>query len=73
MAALGGVMVPVFVMPPVMQEIAAYSPMNWGLEGLLDVLLRNGEVSSVLTEIATLTGFSVLMLTLAFLLFRRQV
>ena len=73
MAALGGVMVPVFVMPPVMQEIAAYSPMNWGLEGLLDVLLRNGEVSSVLTEIATLTGFSVLMLAIAFLLFRRRV
>ncbi|MGP1683756.1 MAG: ABC transporter permease, partial [Giesbergeria sp.] len=35
MAALGGVMVPLFVMPPVMQKIAAYSPMNWGLEGLL--------------------------------------
>ena len=73
MAALGGVMVPVFVMPPVMQEIAAYSPMNWGLEGLLDVLLRNGEISSVFTEIATLTGFSVLMLAIAFLLFRRRI
>lgn len=72
MAALGGVMVPLFVMPPVMQKIAAYSPMNWGLEGLLDVLLRNGDVSSVLPEAYRLTGFSSLMLLLAFLLFSRR-
>ena len=73
MAALGGVMVPLFVMPVVMQKIAAYSPMNWSLEGLLDVLLRNGDVISVLPEVGRLAGFSVLMLVIAFALFRRQV
>ena len=73
MAALGGVMVPLFVMPPVMQKIAAYSPMNWGLEGLLNVLLRNGDVASVLPQVGRLAGFSTLMLMLAFLLFRRRV
>jgi ABC-2 type transport system permease protein len=73
MAALGGVMVPLFVMPPVMQKIATYSPMNWGLEGLLDVLLRNGQIASVLPEVWRLLGFSSLMLILAFLLFRRRI
>lgn len=73
MAALGGVMVPLFVMPPVMQKIAAYSPMNWGLQGLLDVLLRSGDVASVLPEVYRLTGFSALMLLLAFMLFSRRV
>lgn len=73
MAALGGVMVPLFVMPPVMQEIAAYSPMNWGLEGLLDVLLRSGDVASVLPEAGRLAGFAALMLMIAFLLFRRRI
>lgn len=73
MAALGGVMVPLFVMPTVMQKIAAYSPMNWGLEGLLDVLLRNGDVTSVLPEVGRLAVFSTLMLVLAFLLFRRRI
>ena len=73
MAALGGVMVPLFVMPAVMQKIAAYSPMNWSLEGLLDVLLRNGDVTSVLPEVGRLAGFSMLMLVIAFVLFRRQV
>jgi ABC-2 type transport system permease protein len=73
MAALGGVMVPLFVMPPVMQKIASYSPMNWGLEGLLDVLLRSGDVASVLPEVGRLAGFAVLMLMIAFVLFRRRV
>lgn len=73
MAALGGVMVPLFVMPPMMQKIATYSPMNWGLEGLLNVLLRNGDVASVLPQVFRLTGFSTLMLMAAFLLFRRRV
>lgn len=73
MAALGGVMVPLFVMPTVMQKIAAYSPMNWGLEGLLDVLLRSGGITSILPEVGRLLGFATLMLALAFMLFRRQI
>jgi ABC-2 type transport system permease protein len=73
MAALGGVMVPLFVMPPVMQQVAAYSPMNWGLEGLLNVLLRNGDVASVLPQVTRLAGFAMLLLLIAFGLFRRRV
>lgn len=73
MAALGGVMVPLFIMPEVMQKIAAYSPMNWGLEGLLDVLLRNGEIASVMPQVGRLSAFAVLMLALAFVLFKRRV
>jgi ABC-2 type transport system permease protein len=73
MAALGGVMVPLFVMPPVMQQVAVYSPMNWGLEGLLNVLLRNGDVASVLPQVTRLAGFAMLLLLIAFGLFRRRV
>jgi ABC-2 type transport system permease protein len=73
MVALGGVMVPLFVMPPVMQKIAGYSPMNWGLEGLLDALLRSGDVASVLPEVGRLVGFAALILVVAFVLFRRRV
>lgn len=72
MAALGGVMVPLFVMPEVMQKIAAYSPMNWGLEGLLAVLLRGADIVTVLPEIARLLSFAFLMLLSAYLLFRRR-
>jgi ABC-2 type transport system permease protein len=73
MAALGGIMVPAFVMPPVMQKIAAFSPMNWGLEGLLDVLLRGGNLASILPEAGRLAVFALLMLMVGFALFRRRV
>jgi ABC-2 type transport system permease protein len=59
-------------MPPLMQNVATYSPMNWGLEGLLNVLLRNGDLASVLPQVARLGLFSALMLTMGFWLFRRR-
>lgn len=71
MAALGGIMVPLFVMPEVMQHIAAYSPMNWGLEALLDVFLRDAGAADVLPRVARLGSFAALMLTIAYALFRR--
>lgn len=71
MAALGGIMVPLFVMPEVMQHIAAFSPMNWALEALLDVFLRGADLSTVLPRVARLLGFASLMLAGAYALFKR--
>jgi ABC-2 type transport system permease protein len=73
MAALGGIMVPTFVMPPVMQTLASYSPMNWALEGLLAVLLRNGSLAAIVPAAAKLTVFALLMLGSGFVLLRRRV
>lgn len=47
MAALGGIMVPRFVMPEVLQSVSRYSPMAWGLDGFLDVFLRGGGTGMV--------------------------
>ena len=72
MAAVGGIMVPTFVMPGFMQRLAQLSPMNWGLEGLLTVLLRGGTLGSAAPHALRLLGFAALMLLLAWLLFRRS-
>jgi ABC-2 type transport system permease protein len=72
MAAIGGVMVPKFVMPDAMQRIAEFSPMNWGLEGMLAVLLRGSDMNGVLLPSAKLMGFATLMVVIAVLLFRRR-
>jgi ABC-2 type transport system permease protein len=71
MAALGGIMVPKFVMPVSMQRLVELSPMNWGLEALLTVLLRGGDVASTLPHVLRLGGFAVLMFAIALLLFQR--
>jgi ABC-2 type transport system permease protein len=70
--ALGGLMVPKFVMPGFMQDLANLSPMSWGLEGFLDIFLRNGGVSDVLPKSLSLVIFGIVMLTLTVILLRRQ-
>ena len=73
LGAIGGVMVPKFVMPPYMQKLSAISPMSWGLEGFLDIFLRGQGVRAVLGEVLALTGFALLSLAGAALLFRVKV
>jgi ABC-2 type transport system permease protein len=65
-------MVPKFVMPGFMQDLANMSPMSWGLEGFLDIFLRNGNVSDVLPKSLYLFIFGVVMLTLTAILLRRR-
>lgn len=61
LAAIGGVWVPVFLMPPFMQVVAKASPMNWGLEAFYDILLRNGSLFDILPELALLSLFFVVL------------
>ncbi len=72
MAAIGGIMVPRFIMPPVMQELSQVSPMAWALDGFFDILLRNGDITDVLPEAGALSLFALLMFTLATLIALRN-
>lgn len=65
LAALGGVWVPVFAMPKIMQFFARISPMNWGLNGFYDVFLRNAGLFDILPEIALLFLFFVITISIA--------
>jgi ABC-2 type transport system permease protein len=65
-------MVPKFVMPGFMQRLVEVSPMNWGLEALLTVLLRGGGVVDALPQIGRLVAFAAVMFLLAVFLFRRR-
>lgn len=57
LAAIGGVWVPVFVMPKFMQFVSKISPMNWGLQAFYDVFLRNVGFARILPEILLLLFF----------------
>lgn len=58
-AALGGVMIPVYVMPRYMQEISTFSPLAWGLTAFQDVFVRGGNLSTVLPELSYLLLFFI--------------
>jgi ABC-2 type transport system permease protein len=70
LAALGGIMVPKFVMPEAMQQLTNVSPMAWALEGFLDVLLREGGIAEVFVEVAALAAFGIATLAIAWTLMR---
>ena len=70
--ALGGIMVPKFVMPGFMQDLANMSPMSWGLEGFLDIFLRNGNVSDVLPKSLYLLIFGIAMLIWTIIVLKKQ-
>ena len=60
LAAMGGVWVPVFIMPPFMQHLSNLSPMNWGLNAFYDVFLRNVGFREILPEISLLLLFFII-------------
>lgn len=72
LAALGGIMVPRFLMPPLMQDLGQLSPLAWGLDGFLDVLLRNGGVALVWPKALALCTFGVCLTVVALFVLKRM-
>ena len=70
-AALGGVMVPVYVMPRAMQAISVVSPLAWGLDGFLEIFVRGGGLDAVVSNALCLLAFFGATLGLALAMFRR--
>ncbi len=60
LAAMGGVWVPVFVMPKIMQTLSNISPMNWGLNAYYDVFLRQSSFIEIIPEITLLLMFFII-------------
>ena len=72
LAALGGVWVPTFAMPQIMQSISPYSPLNWGLEAFNDLFLRNASTSVILPDLVKLVCFSLVTLAASVLIYKSR-
>lgn len=72
MAALGGIMVPAYVMPDIMQALTRVSPMAWGLDAFQALLLKRADLTAIAADLQLLLLFAVICLGLAVALYRRQ-
>ncbi|SIT26839.1 ABC transporter permease [Chryseobacterium gambrini] len=72
LAAIGGIWVPVFLMPEFMQTIAKFSPMNWGLNAYYDIILRNSGIGGIAREIIFLFLFYIAMVAISLFYERKQ-
>ncbi len=64
-AAMGGVMVPIYAMPHVMQKLSVLSPFSWGLDAYLGLLLRGQSLTDIYPDLARLLIFAALAMVLA--------
>ncbi len=65
LAALGGVMVPVSFMPPVMQQFSALTPLNWGVTAYQDLFTRDATLADIRGRVLLLIAFGCTGLVLA--------
>lgn len=72
LAAIGGIWVPVFLMPEFMQHVAKFSPMNWGLNAYYDIILRNSGITDIAKELILLFLFYIIMVTISIFYERKQ-
>ena len=71
-AAIGGIMVPRFVMPESMQAAVDLSPMAWALEAFHAVILRQGGWADIAAPCAKLIALGAALLVLALLVHHRR-
>jgi ABC-2 type transport system permease protein len=71
-AAIGGIMVPVYAMPPLMQKLSLVSPLGWAQNAFLDLLVRGAGIGSVKGDILRLLGFALACIGIACFLFIRK-
>ena len=69
-SALGGVMVPRFIMPEAMQQIGNITPQAWAIQGYQDVLVRGQGVGGVWLEAGVLLIFAAVFTAIGVWRFR---
>jgi ABC-2 type transport system permease protein len=72
LSAIGGVWVPVYVMPELLQDISRFSPMSWGLESFNDLFLRQASISTILPNVLRLMGFALAALGISVIIHKSR-
>ncbi len=75
MSAIGGSMIPSFVMPAFMQKLSIFSVNYWGIQGFYDIFWRELSITDpiFLMRVLVLLGIGVLLNLIAVRLFKRNV
>lgn len=72
LAALGGIMVPKFIMPQFMQDISEFSPMSWALDSFLEIFVKGGTFVDIQGYLLRLIIFSIICFFTAYLILNKK-
>jgi len=73
MSAIGGSMIPLFIMPAILQKIALLSVNYWGIQGFYDVFWRTLPLAAILPKILILMGIGLIMTLASIQLFKKRI
>ena len=68
--ALGGALVPVFLLPQWVQELSIITPQYWALDSIQRLTILGDGLTDVLPQLGVLLAFAAAFFTVGFLRFR---
>lgn len=72
LALLGGIFVPVHMLPEVIRKISSVSPLRWGTDAFLGVFARYQGIEAIWPELCLLTGFFLISILLTLRVFKKH-
>ena len=73
MSAIGGSMIPLFIMPAILQKIALLSVNYWGIQGFYDLFWRVLPLEAILPKILILMSIGIVMTLASIQLFKKRI
>jgi ABC-type Na+ efflux pump permease subunit len=73
MSAIGGSMIPLFIMPSILQKIALLSVNYWGIQGFYDLFWRVLPLPEILPKIVILISIGIVMTLASIQLFKKRI
>ena len=73
MSAIGGSMIPLFIMPSILQKIALLSVNYWGIQGFYDLFWRVLPLEEILPKILILMSIGIVMTLASIQLFKKRI
>jgi ABC-2 type transport system permease protein len=73
MSAIGGSMIPLFIMPSILQKIALVSVNYWGIQGFYDIFWRELPLADILPKILVLICSGIVLTLTSILLFKKRI
>jgi ABC-2 type transport system permease protein len=72
LAILGGIFLPVYMMPKPMQMVSVVSPLRWGIDSFLDIFVREASLKVIWLNLTRMLVFFILSLSIATLTFVKR-
>lgn len=73
MSAIGGSMIPSFVMPEFMQNMSVFTVNYWSIQGMYDIFWRNLPITDWMINVAVLAGIGILLLSISIPVYRKKI